>query len=180
MAAKKPPSDPPTDETPKPPKPARARKKDPFALEPGAPHRPSMLTRELTDAIMADVKAGVPLQVAALSHGIKKNTLDTWKRWGRKKSRRPKLARFRAFMREYAKAKAINHGMLVKCIRRAAPFEWQAARYLLMVQNRERYGDKQFVKHEGNLGLTLEQLADPDELDDALDLNKPLPPSTTH
>lgn len=157
---------------------------DPFATLPVADDgtyqtlggRPTILTRGLVDAIMADVRKAVPLQVAARKHGINKGTLGQWKKKGRAKSDKPEYRRYRAFLKEYLEAKSAAQITLLKDWRRCAKRDWRGAQALLTIINRGKYGDKQLVKHQHEGRVGLEQLIAVDELEDAVGLNKPLPP----
>lgn len=106
------------------------------AVHLGAPvGRPSLLTDEVQEKIVAVVKGGSLLETAAAVAGIGRRTVYEWLEQGAA-GKEP----YAAFAAAVHQAKAEGESRNVMLIARAGAKDWRAAAWLLQRQNPEKYG----------------------------------------
>ena len=98
-----------------------------FAHSGGAVGRPDGLTEETERRILAVVRTGAPLSVAAEAAGISRSTLHRWRARGQSEGE----GRFFELDRALRRAEAEAEARLVAVIARAGDQQWQAAAWIL-------------------------------------------------
>jgi len=106
-----------------------------FAHSGAAVGRPDGLTEETERRILAIVRTGVGLAVAAEAAGISRSTLHRWRTRGVREER----GRFSEFEASLRRAEAEAEARLVAVIARAGDQHWQAAAWLLPRRFRDRW-----------------------------------------
>lgn len=106
------------------------------AIHLGAPvGRPSLLTPEVHEKIVAVVKGGSLLETAAAVAGVGRRTVYDWLEQGA-----AGVEPYAVFATAVAQAKAEGESRNVMLIARAGAKDWRAAAWLLQRQNPEKYG----------------------------------------
>ncbi len=98
-----------------------------FAHSGGAVGRPDGLTEEVERKILAMVRTGADLAVAAQAAGISRSTLHRWRARGASEAR----GRFFELDQALRRAEAEAEARLVALIARAGERHWQAAAWIL-------------------------------------------------
>lgn len=96
------------------------------------------LTNKLCDEICNDIKAGVPIKHAAISHGITEVTFYNWYNKGKK----AKKGKFRDFYNYVEEAKSIAITLRARRIYKAGQASWQADAWWLERVDPENFGRK--------------------------------------
>ncbi|HEU0194118.1 MAG TPA: hypothetical protein VFQ71_07955 [Gaiellales bacterium] len=96
------------------------------------------LTAEMTDQLVAMLRAGNYINVACKAAGLPRRTYTEWMRRGR--SGAPADALYRSFRKEVEQARAMGEVRHVAAIASAARKSWQAAAWLLERQYPDRWG----------------------------------------
>ena len=102
------------------------------------------LTNKLCDEICNDIKAGVPIKHAAISHGITEVTFYNWYNKGKK----AKKGKFRDFYDDVEEAKSIAITLRARRIYKAGESNWQADAWWLERVDPENFGRKDHHKIE--------------------------------
>lgn len=102
------------------------------------------LTNRLCDEICNDIKAGVPIKHAAISHGITEVTFYNWYNKGKK----AKKGKFRDFYDDVEEAKSIAITLRARRIYKAGESNWQADAWWLERVDPENFGRKDHHKIE--------------------------------
>ena len=98
------------------------------------------LTNKLSDEICNDIKAGVPIVHAAISHGISQSTFYDWYNKGKK----AKKGKFRDFYDDVEEAKSIAINLRARRIYKAGQANWQADAWWLERVDPENFGRKDY------------------------------------
>ena len=115
----------------------RARKSE------GSPvGRPTRLSKEIAEAIIENLRAGVHASVAAAAAGISTSTYYHWLQRGKKGQ-----APFAKFWRDVRQARAAAEADAVKIIANAAMENWQAAAWFLERKHAKRWAKKDRTEH---------------------------------
>lgn len=115
------------------------------ANPPGKYGRPSLLTRETHDAIIANIRMGMSETMAAEAEGIERSTVTKWKARGRKDGKGPYFSFFTDLRQ--ARPKFVKSNLAI--IHKARVKDWRAAAWLLS-KTTEEFADKQKVKVSGD------------------------------
>lgn len=117
--------------------------------------RPSKLTPEVRERIVAVLRSGAYVQQAAEAAGIGRSTFDDWMRRG--ESEAEKDAPYRELREAVEQARAEAEARHVALIAKASARSWQAAAWLLERQYPDRWGKPSDrnrasaeVKHQGS------------------------------
>lgn len=114
---------------------AQARTERCFAHSGGAVGRPDGLSEEVERRILAMVRTGNDLAVAAQAAGISRSTLHRWRARGAHEGQ----GRFFEFEQALVRAEAEGEARLVTLIARAGEQQWQANAWILTRRFRERW-----------------------------------------
>ena len=98
----------------------------------------SKLTDPLCDEICNDIKAGVPIEHAAISHGISKKTFYNWYNKGEK----ARSGKFRKFYDKVTEAKSVAVTLRARRVYKAGETSWQADAWWLERVDPENFGRK--------------------------------------
>lgn len=121
--------------------------------------RPTKLTPEIRQRIVAAIRAGNYAEPAARSAGISAATYYRWLRRGERESR----GIYSDFREEVRRAESEAEVHAVAVIRRAMPDDWRAAAHYLERRYPDRWRRRESLEHQGTprLVVTTDQLADP-------------------
>jgi hypothetical protein len=100
--------------------------------------REATLTDEITETLVAMLRAGNYQHVALRAVNVPRSTFGLWMRRGRSSAKRD--AAYRAFREQIEQARANGEVRAVAAIAQAARKNWQAAAWLLERQYPERWG----------------------------------------
>ena len=120
------------------------------------------LTDKLCDEICNDIKAGVPIKHAAISHGITEVTFYNWYNQGKTAKRGAK----KQFYDKVEEAKSVAITLRARRIYKAGETNWQADAWWLERVDPENFGRKDH--HEVNMKAKVQS-------DILLKLERPLP-----
>ena len=98
----------------------------------------SKLTDPLCDEICNDIKAGVPIEHAAISNGISKKTFYNWYNKGEK----ARSGKFRKFYDKVTEAKSVAVTLRARRVYKAGETSWQADAWWLERVDPENFGRK--------------------------------------
>lgn len=98
----------------------------------------SKLTDKLCDEICNDIKAGVPIEHAAISHGIARKTFYNWYNKGEK----ARSGKFRKFYDKVTEAKSVAVTLRARRVYKAGETSWQADAWWLERVDPENFGRK--------------------------------------
>jgi len=96
------------------------------------------LTDKLCDEICNDIKAGVPINHAAIAHGITRTTFYDWYN----KGEQAKSGKFRKFYDKVEEAKSIAITLRARRIYKAGEDNWQADAWWLERVDPDNFGRK--------------------------------------
>ena len=124
------------------------------------------LTNKLCDEICNDIKAGVPIKHAAISHGITEVTFYNWYNKGKK----AKKGKFRDFYNYVEEAKSIAITLRERRIYKAGQANWQADAWWLERVDPENFGRKDHHKIESeNTNINFNMKSDDEVLKEHAD-----------
>ena len=126
------------------------------------------LTNRLCDEICNDIKAGVPIKHAAISHGITEVTFYNWYNKGKK----AKKGKFRDFYDDVEEAKSIAITLRARRIYKAGESNWQADAWWLERVDPENFGrkDRHTVQSENiNTNINFKMKSDDEVLKEHAD-----------
>jgi transposase len=122
--------------------------------------RPTKLTPEVQERIVAAVRAGNHIEPSAVSAGISPATYHRWMKRGAK----AKSGIYREFHEavKWAEADAEVHAVAV--VRKAMTKDWRAAFQYLERRHPDRWRRRESIEHEGTQHLVVktEDLSDPE------------------
>ena len=98
------------------------------------------LTDRLCDEICNDIKAGVPIVHAAISHGITHTTFYDWYN----KGKNAKSGKFKQFHDKVEEAKSVAITLRARRIYKAGEMSWQADAWWLERVDPDNFGKKDF------------------------------------
>ena len=98
------------------------------------------LTDRLCDEICNDIKAGVPIVHAAISHGITHTTFYDWYN----KGKNAKSGKFKQFYDKVEEAKSVAITLRARRIYKAGEDNWQADAWWLERVDPDNFGKKDF------------------------------------
>ena len=98
------------------------------------------LTDKLCDEICNDIKAGVPIVHAAISHGITHTTFYDWYN----KGKNAKSGKFKQFHDKVEEAKSVAITLRARRIYKAGEDNWQADAWWLERVDPDNFGKKDF------------------------------------
>jgi transposase-like protein len=130
--------------------------------------RPSKLTPETKDRIVAAIRAGNYAEPAARSAGISEATYHRWMKRGERESK----GIYRDFYEEVRRAEADAEVEAVARLRKAMPDDWRACLSYLERRYTERWGRRRAHEHTGAGGAPLrlaQVMFEDDETRKALD-----------
>jgi transposase len=121
--------------------------------------RPTKLTPEIQERIVAAIRAGNYAEPAARSAGISPATYYRWLRRGEEAS----CGIYRDFYEAVRRAESEAEVYAVAVIRRAMPNDWRAAAHYLERRYPDRWRRRETLEHEGErrLVVSTERLSDP-------------------
>jgi hypothetical protein len=121
--------------------------------------RPTKLTPEVKDRIIAAIRAGNYADAAARSAGISPATYYRWM----KRGEAAKQGIQRDFFDDVRRAEGEAEVHAVAVIRKAMPSDWRAAAHYLERRYPDRWRRRESIEHEGSQRLVVkaEDLADP-------------------
>ena len=96
------------------------------------------LTDQLCDEICNDIKAGVPIKHASISHGISESTFYNWF----DKGRDAKSGKFKKFYDKIQEAKSVAITLRARRIYKAGENNWQADAWWLERVDPDNFGRK--------------------------------------
>lgn len=96
------------------------------------------LNDKICDEICNDIKAGVPIKHAAISHGISEGTFYNWYN----KGEQAKSGKFRKFYDKVKEAKSVAITLRAKRIYKAGEMSWQADAWWLERVDPDNFGRK--------------------------------------
>lgn len=96
------------------------------------------LTDQLCDDICNDIKAGVPIDHAAIAHGITRATFYNWYNKGEK----AKSGKFKKFYEKVEEAKSVAITLRARRIYKAGETSWQSDAWWLERVDPENFGKK--------------------------------------
>jgi transposase len=122
--------------------------------------RPTKLTPEVQQRIVAAIRAGNYAEPAARSAGISAATYHRWMKRGERESK----GIYRDFHDEVRRAEAEAEVHAVAVIRKAMPDDWRAAAHYLERRYPEHWRRRESLEHEGEQRLVVASadLADPE------------------
>ena len=97
------------------------------------------LTDQLCDDICNDIKAGVPINHAAVAHGITHTTFYDWYNKGKEATRKSK---FKTFYEKVEEAKSVAITLRARRIYKAGESNWQADAWWLERVDPDNFGRK--------------------------------------
>ena len=100
------------------------------------------LTDQLCDDICNDIKAGVPIDHAAVAHGITRATFYNWYNKGED----AKSGKFKKFYDKVEEAKSVAITLRARRIYKAGETNWQADAWWLERVDPENFGRKEKVE----------------------------------
>lgn len=112
------------------------------------------LTDQLCDDICNDIKAGVPIDHAAIAHGITRATFYNWYNKGED----AKSGKFKKFYDKVEKAKSVAITLRARRIYKAGETSWQADAWWLERVDPENFGRRD--KHEHKVDANLKAKAE--------------------
>ena len=125
------------------------------------------LTDQLCDEICNDIKAGVPIVHAAISHGITHTTFYDWYNKGKNAARKNK---YRDFYEKVEEAKSVAITLRAKRIYKAGQANWQADAWWLERVDPENFGRKDHHKIESeNTNINFNMKSDEEVLKEHAD-----------
>ena len=101
------------------------------------------LTDQLCDDICNDIKAGVPIDHAAIAHGITRVTFYNWYNKGKD----AKSGKFRQFHDKVEEAKSVAITLRARRIYKAGETNWQADAWWLERVDPDNFGRKDKYEH---------------------------------
>lgn len=120
------------------------------------------LTDQLCDEICNDIKAGVPIKHASISHGISESTFYNWF----DKGRDAKSGKFKKFYDKIQEAKSVAITLRARRIYKAGEDNWQADAWWLERVDPTNFGRKD--RHEVDMKAQVQS-------DILIKLERPLP-----
>lgn len=105
------------------------------------------LTDQLCDDICNDIKAGVPIDHAAIAHGITRATFYNWYNKGED----AKSGKFKKFYDKVEEAKSVAITLRARRIYKAGETSWQADAWWLERVDPDNFGKKEYHKHEADI-----------------------------
>ena len=126
--------------------------------------RPSKISKEISDAIVENLRLGNYIEHASAAVGINKSTLYLWLERGRKEQEKidagvepnPDEQIFKEFSNAVEKAKAEAVSRNVAIIQKSAHHgTWQAAAWWLERTQQQVFGRKQQLEHTGAEGAPI-------------------------
>ena len=102
------------------------------------------LTDQLCDDICNDIKAGVPIDHAAIAHGITRVTFYNWYNKGKD----AKSGKFRQFHDKVEEAKSVAITLRARRIYKAGDDNWQADAWWLERVDPDNFGRKDRYEHK--------------------------------
>jgi len=120
------------------------------------------LTDQLCDEICNDIKAGVPIKHASISHGISESTFYNWF----DKGRDAKSGKFKKFYDKIQEAKSVAITLRARRIYKAGEDNWQADAWWLERVDPTNFGRKD--RHEVDMKAQVQS-------DILVKLERPLP-----
>ena len=120
------------------------------------------LTDKLCDEICNDIKAGVPIKHASISHGITERTFYNWF----EKGKEAKSGKFRKFYDKIQEAKSVAITLRARRIYKAGETSWQADAWWLERVDPDNFGRKD--RHEVDMKAQVQS-------DILIKLERPLP-----
>jgi hypothetical protein len=105
------------------------------------------LTDKLCDDICNDIKAGVPIDHAAIAHGITRATFYNWYNKGED----AKSGKFKKFYDKVEEAKSVAITLRARRIYKAGETNWQADAWWLERVDPNNFGRKDYHKHEADI-----------------------------
>ena len=120
------------------------------------------LTDQLCDEICNDIKAGVPIKHASISHGISESTFYNWF----DKGRDAKSGKFKKFYDKIQEAKSVAITLRARRIYKAGESNWQADAWWLERVDPDNFGRKD--RHEVDMKAQVQS-------DILVKLERPLP-----
>jgi transposase len=122
--------------------------------------RPTKLTPEVRDRVVAALRAGNYRGPSARASGISEATFHRWMKRGDK----AKSGIYRDFHEEVLRAEAEAEVHAVAVIRKKMPDEWRAAAHYLERRFPDRWRRRESIEHEGTQRLVVktEDLSDPE------------------
>jgi transposase len=132
--------------------------------------RPTKLTPEVEERIVAAIRAGNYAEPAARSAGISPATYYRWLKRGEEASR----GIYRAFHDAVRRAEAEAEVHAVAVIRRAMGDDWRAAAHYLERRYPDRWRRRETVEHEGERRLVVStpDVADPKTREELRELTR--------
>lgn len=116
------------------------------------PHKPTSYTRSVHDIIIAAVRRGATLHMAAAAGGLGRRTLKDWLIWGQEDiDNGEEFSDLAHLTAEYAQAEFEFAGRMLDLVSDAAPEDWHAGAWLLERRFPKEYG-KQVLEHVGEDG----------------------------
>jgi hypothetical protein len=110
--------------------------------------RPSKLTPDATERLLAAIRAGATRRDAALAAGIHRRTFE---RWMTRAAEPSAPAEYAAFAASIERAEAEGRVALGAIITRAARKDWRAAAHLLAVRDPDNWAKREKVEHSGRI-----------------------------
>ena len=101
------------------------------------------LTDKLCDEICNDIKAGVPIKHASISHGITERTFYNWF----EKGKEAKSGKFRQFYDKIQEAKSVAITLRARRIYKAGETNWQADAWWLERVDPDNFARKDYHEH---------------------------------
>ena len=114
--------------------------------------RPTLLTPELTEHMVAAIKGGSPAQDAAALCGVNPSTYYRWMREGAEGDDEQK----QEFRQRIIEAKATLKAACVRKVLKAANSDWKAAAWYLERAHPEDFGRRDRVRMEGEHSVRVE------------------------
>lgn len=110
------------------------------------------LTDKLCDEICNDIKAGVPIKHASISHGITERTFYNWF----EKGKEAKSGKFRKFYDKIQEAKSVAITLRARRIYKAGETSWQADAWWLERVDPDNFGRKDTHQVDMNANVNSE------------------------
>ena len=110
------------------------------------------LTDQLCDEICNDIKAGVPIKHASISHGISESTFYNWFNKGRD----AKSGKFKKFYDNIQEAKSVAITLRARRIYKAGEMSWQADAWWLERVDPTNFGRKDTHQVDMNANVNSE------------------------
>ena len=119
---------------------------------PRKPGRPSKLTPQRKDKILAAVRCGASFKTACGAAGIHESTFYRWQERG---AEQDAPSEYREFCEDLTHAEEEGNAARVALIMRAAKTDWRAAAWLLERTNPDRWSMRYKIEHSGQREMTL-------------------------